>query len=42
MHNVGVGLMIALAFSAVVLVAVAQKPCPDTLNRIEAATKQRQ
>jgi hypothetical protein len=42
MHNVGLGLVIALALTAVVLVAAAQMPYSDAAARIEVAVKQMQ
>jgi hypothetical protein len=42
MHNVGLGLVVALALAAVVLVARAQKPCPDAAALIAEAVKQMQ
>jgi hypothetical protein len=42
MHNVGVSLVVALALSAVLLVAAAQPRCSDATRWIEAAAKQRQ
>jgi hypothetical protein len=38
MHNVGIGLVVALALTAVVLVSGVQKPCSDTAARIAEAT----
>jgi hypothetical protein len=43
MHNVGMGLVVALALTAVVLIAGSQKPRPDAAALIaEAAAKQMQ
>jgi hypothetical protein len=41
MHNVGLGLVVALALTAVLLVAAAQMPS-DAAARIEVAVKQMQ
>jgi hypothetical protein len=41
MHNMGLGLVVALVLTAVVLVAGSQKPCPDAVALIvNAAAKQ--
>jgi len=41
MHNVGLGLVVALALTAVVLVSGAQMPCSNATARIADAAAKR-
>ena len=41
MHNVGLGLVVALAFTAVVLVSGAQMPCSNVMGRIAEVVAKR-